>query len=126
MTQDSELPKPSRSRLQLVLQAAGGLLGVLIGGFVFLYVYMFASMVDPRLMGMDRWAVILEKMFLTLSVIPVAFGGMMIVAGITLATNSFWEIVTGNSAPKRPAIVAVMLALLVSAVALMGLATIFM
>jgi hypothetical protein len=65
-----------------------GSLLVVIGGFVDLYVYAFASMVDPRLLPAAQRLAILKSMFLTSSVIPTVFGLTVAIAGIVVCAWS--------------------------------------
>ena len=36
---------------------------LVVSGITLLYLYAFASMIDPQIQGMDRWLVLFEKMF---------------------------------------------------------------
>jgi hypothetical protein len=66
------------------LQAAGGLLAILIGSYVTLYIYAFVSMIPPGLVGWDRTQRLHERLFLSLNVIPLAVGILAVFAGIAM------------------------------------------
>jgi hypothetical protein len=114
-----------RSRLRCGLQAAGGLAAVIIGCYAVLYVFAFSSTIDPRLAGWDRWRLILEKMILTLNVIPVALGGFMTLAGLAVVLTSLHRIAFGAIGPKQPALFIVSVAMLMGAAFLSALVAIF-
>jgi hypothetical protein len=76
-------------RLQRVADSAFGLLPLGLGCAILMYVYAFASMVDPRLPASERLALILRKMFLSpnapLTVVGlalVAVGGCILLFGV--------------------------------------------
>ena len=58
-----------------------GLVATALGSLIVLYIYAFASMVDPRLQGIAHWQKVLEGMFLTLSVVPTVFGLTLALGG---------------------------------------------
>lgn len=58
-----------------------GLAAMLFGGAMLLYIYLFASMVDPRLNPAARWFAILEKMFLSREVIGTGLALTLVLEG---------------------------------------------
>jgi len=59
-------------------------LAILIGGYVTLCTYAFASMIPPGLVGWDRTQRLHERLFLSLNVIPLAVGIFTVFAGIAM------------------------------------------
>ena len=66
----------------------GGAIMMVLGFFAIVYVYTFATIVDPRLGGMDRRLAILSGMFLTPSVAIVIFGLIVFVGGTVIVAIS--------------------------------------
>ncbi len=84
MTPESYPPRRHRSYLWRSLLMAAGVIIVLLGCCVILYIYAFSSMVDPRLIGLERCTLIFQKMLLTLNVIPVSIGAILVISGFSL------------------------------------------
>lgn len=68
--------------------AAGGCLFAAVGCCALLYIYAFSAMISPRIIGWDRWMLILQKMLLTPSVVVVFFGVLAVCIGIAIVTVS--------------------------------------
>lgn len=67
---------------------AFGALTAGLGLLIDLYVYAFASMVDPTLRGRDYWSAVLRGMFLSGAVIPTLLGLILAIAGAWMAIAS--------------------------------------
>jgi hypothetical protein len=119
-------PCRHRSGLQCGLQAAGGLSAVMIGCYAVLYIFAFASMVDPRLAGWERWRLILEKLTMTLTAIPLTLGAVVICAGVGVTAVSLHRLAFGAVGPKRSAVFIILVATLTGAAFLLALVGIFM
>ncbi len=59
-----------------------------IGSYAVLCVYGFATMIDDRIRGRDRWLAILKEMFLTPSVVIVIFGIVALCIGAFIGATS--------------------------------------
>jgi len=68
-------------RLLFLAFSFGGLLLMAVGSVIVLYVYAFASMVDPKLSGIAYWQTILNKMLLSGAVVPTLFGVVVAIGG---------------------------------------------
>jgi hypothetical protein len=85
----SQSNRPTRAnRLMAAALAAGGCVIGCAGCCVILYVYAFASMISSRLIGWDRWSIILQKMLLTPSAIVVFAGVIAIAVGVAVIAIS--------------------------------------
>ena len=73
-------------RLVLVGYSVVGLMALAIGCAIVLYVYAFASMVDPRLTPGEFRREVLIRMFLSWSVVPTVFGLTLALAGTVTVT----------------------------------------
>jgi hypothetical protein len=82
-------------------------------------------MIDPRLIGWDRWMLILQKMLLTLNVIPLSLGGLMVIAGAVVGVISFRS-ASRAIGPRRSGVFVVAVALLICAAFLLTVVGIFM
>ncbi len=70
-----------RRRLFFLAFSLVGLLAMAVGMVIVLYVYAFASMVDPGLGGIAYWNKILRGMLLSGAVIPTLLGVTMAISG---------------------------------------------
>jgi hypothetical protein len=75
-------PTDRRLRLQQMAYCAFGLLPLMLGCALTMYIYAWASIVNPRLPPDERRAEILRKMFLTSNAIGTAIGLFCIATGI--------------------------------------------
>jgi hypothetical protein len=126
MVQPSNLPRRHRSGLRCGLQAAGGLSAIMIGCYAVLCIFAFSSMIDPHLACWERWRLILEKMTLTLNVIPLTLGGVLTCGGVVATVVSLHRLAFGAIGPKRSAVFIVPVAMLTGATFLLALVGIFM
>jgi hypothetical protein len=76
------------SRIKNVAIALGGCIVAGVGCCTVLYVYAYSSMVSPHVLGLARTLLILEKMFLSLNVIPTLFGLFSFGGGLAIVAVS--------------------------------------
>jgi hypothetical protein len=76
------------SRVKWIAIAIAGAVMMAIGSYAVLFVYAFATMVDPRFHGWDRRIAILKEMFLTPSVAIVMFGTVAVGVGACIGATS--------------------------------------
>jgi hypothetical protein len=81
------------------VSTAGGCLIAVIGCCAVLYVYVFATMISPRIIGWDRCLVILHNMLLTPAAVVVFFGMFALCAGVAIVAVSL-RIALGISTPN--------------------------
>jgi hypothetical protein len=77
-------PTDRQLRLQCLAYSAFGLLPLLWGCAITMYIYAFASIVNPRLPADERRAEILRKMFLSHDAIGTAIGLFSIATGVCI------------------------------------------
>jgi hypothetical protein len=75
-------------RVVLIGYSGLGLLALAVGCAIVLYVYAFASMVDPELTRGQFWREVLHRMFLSGAVVPTMLGLMLALAG---AVTAIWS-----------------------------------
>lgn len=85
--QDADMTKHRLSPMIPSLSIVGGCLLVIVGCTGILYVYAFASMVEPR-HGWERWRLILYKMFMRPEVVLVLFSTVIVAVGVTIVVRS--------------------------------------
>ena len=84
-------PRDARSRDSLVQHVVFAMLGgviALFGCFPILYIYAHAQMIDPTIVGWDRWKIVFETMFLTSAVVAVLFGVTVLGVGVAITVCS--------------------------------------
>jgi uncharacterized membrane protein HdeD (DUF308 family) len=72
------------NRANRIALAVAGCLSMAIGVCTIIFVYAFAAMIDPRIIGWNRCLLILRKMLLTPSAVPVLFGVFAIGVGVAV------------------------------------------
>ena len=92
--QSSQSKRPNR--VKYVAAAAAGCLIAVLGCCVVLYVYAFAAMISPQIIGWDRWLLILQKMLLTPAAVVVFFGVFALSVGVAIVAVSL-RIALGRS-----------------------------
>ena len=65
-----------------------GLMSFVLGCGLILYVYAFASMVNPELTGGHFWRKVLDRMFSSGAVVPTGIGLTLVLAGAVTMTRS--------------------------------------
>jgi hypothetical protein len=79
---------PWTNRIICAALATSGCLIAAVGCCAIVYVYAFAAMISPRIVGWDRWTLVLRKMLLTPSVVAIVFGVVAFGVGVAMVTVS--------------------------------------